>query len=170
MRRSTIIVVLGLSLSCATASRHDRPAAQFAIAIAAPRGSLVIVGGGPLGEAITRKFIELAGGAERARILVLPMASSLPETGPESVEEFKKRGVSAWSMNLTRDEAMRAETRHALDSATGMLVSGRRSGANHGGARSHTNRRGNPRSLCGGRGDRGNVSGCGRDVDADAHG
>jgi len=122
MRRSTIIVLLGLSLSCATASRHDRPAAQFAIA--APRGSLVIVGGGPRGEAITRKFIELAGGPDRARILVLPMASSLPETGPESVEEFKKHGVSAWSMNLTRDEAMRAETRHALDSATGIWFPG----------------------------------------------
>jgi cyanophycinase len=82
------------------------------------------VGGGPRGEAITRKFIELAGGPDRARILVLPMASSLPETGPESVEEFKQHGVSAWSMNLTRDEAMRAETRHALDSATGIWFPG----------------------------------------------
>ena len=122
MRRSAIIALVGFSLSCATATRRDRPEAQFAVA--APRGSLVIVGGGPRGEAITRKFIELAGGTGRARILVLPMASSLPETGPESVDEFRKHGVNAWSMSLTRDEAMRPETVRALDSATGIWFPG----------------------------------------------
>lgn len=82
------------------------------------------MGGGPRGEAITRKFIELAGGPDRARILVLPMASSLPETGPESVDEFRKNGVRAWTMNLTRDQAMRTETARALDSATGIWFPG----------------------------------------------
>lgn len=122
MRRNVILAILGLTLSCATTARPNQSVAQ--IATAAPRGSLVIVGGGPRGEAITQKFIELAGGAARARILVLPMASSLPETGPESVEEFKQHGASAWSMNLTRDQAMQAETVHALDSASGIWFPG----------------------------------------------
>src|SRR3954447_16766270 len=92
--------------------------------IAQPHGSLVIVGGGPRGDAITEKFIALAGGAGKARILVLPMASSLPETGAESVAEWRKHGASAWSENLTREEAMRPETVRGLDSATGIWFPG----------------------------------------------
>jgi cyanophycinase len=122
MRSCVIIAVLGSTLSCATTARNNQPLASFAVR--APRGSLVIVGGGPRGEQITRKFIELAGGAGRARILVLPMASSLPETGPESVDEFTTHGVSAWSMNLTHEQAMRPETVRALDSATGIWFPG----------------------------------------------
>lgn len=122
MRSSIIIGFLALSLSCASVSRHEPSATQ--VAVARPRGSLVIVGGGPRGEAITQKFIALAGGTDRARILVLPMASSLPETGSESVEDFRKAGVRAWSLNLTRDQAMRAETVRALDSATGIWFPG----------------------------------------------
>jgi cyanophycinase len=91
---------------------------------AQPRGSLVIVGGGPRGEEITEKFVALAGGTGHARILVLPMASSDTETGPESVAEFKRHGVSAWSANLTRAQAMLPETAHALDSATGIWFPG----------------------------------------------
>jgi cyanophycinase len=122
MRRLAALLLFVTSLSCASAPRtsdspHIRPAAE-------PRGSLVIVGGGPRGEAITAKFIALAGGEGHARILVLPMASSLPETGPESVEEFRKHGVSAWSMNLTREQAMDASTARALDSATGIWFPG----------------------------------------------
>jgi cyanophycinase len=52
------------------------------------------------------------------------MASSLPETGPETVEEFRKRGVAAWSLNLTRDQAMDVGTGRAVDSATGIWFPG----------------------------------------------
>ena len=69
-------------------------------------------------------FIALAGGAGRARILVLPMASSLPETGPESAGEFRKHGVPAWSLNLTREQAMDVATARSLDSATGIWFPG----------------------------------------------
>jgi cyanophycinase len=117
MRRIPIIATLCILLSCASA-----PPTRLDSAL--PRGSLVIVGGGPRGDAITRKFISLAGGAGRARIVVFPMASSLPETGPESVEEFRARGVAAWSANLTRADAMRPETARSLDSATGIWFPG----------------------------------------------
>jgi cyanophycinase len=122
MRRFAALLLLTTSFSCASAPRagdvSSRPIS------AEPRGSLVIVGGGPRGEAITDKFIALAGGVGHARILVFPMASSLPETGTESVEEFRKHGVAAWSMNLTREQAMDAATARSLDSATGIWFPG----------------------------------------------
>ena len=43
-------------------------------------GSLIIVGGGPLPDAIRDRFIELAGGA-RAQLVIIPTASSRAETG-----------------------------------------------------------------------------------------
>ena len=122
MRRFSVVVTVLLSLSCASASVAS--SASSTTEGPQPRGSLVIVGGGPRGDAITDKFIALAGGPGKARILVLPMASSLPETGPESVAEFRKHGVSAWAENLTHDEAMRPETARGLDSATGIWFPG----------------------------------------------
>src|SRR5262249_10113491 len=41
----------------------------------APRGSLLIVGGGPIPDAIIERFVALAGGPGRARIVIFPMAS-----------------------------------------------------------------------------------------------
>src|SRR5690349_6455362 len=122
MHRPAALVFLVTSFACAPASRPNDPALPSIGA--SSRGSLVIVGGGPRGEAITQKFIDLAGGAGHARILVLPMASSLPGTGPESVAEFEKHGVRAWSMNLTREQAMDAATARSLDSATGIWFPG----------------------------------------------
>ena len=116
-----------LIVSCASAgvSSEGQTTAQGSGArTSSPRGSLVIVGGGPRNEAVMQKFVQLAGGAGGARVMVLPMASSLAETGPESVEAFRRMGVSAWSANLTRDEAMRAETARGLDSATGIWFPG----------------------------------------------
>lgn len=124
MRRTTFLAAIALGLGCASspASRPATPIGQAADR--QPRGSLVIVGGGPRGEAITERFIELAGGVGHAKILVLPMASSLPETGAESVEEWRKHGASAWSANLTRAEAMDPATVRSLDSATGIWFPG----------------------------------------------
>jgi cyanophycinase len=44
-----------------------------------PKGSLVIVGGGSRSESMMRRFVQLAGGVGRARIAVVPMASSEAE-------------------------------------------------------------------------------------------
>lgn len=123
MRPTAFALTVFLCLGCAStpASRASRSSSETT---AHPRGSLVIVGGGPRGDAITEKFIALAGGAGKARILVLPMASALPETGAESVAEWRMHGASAWSENLTREEAMRPETVRGLDSATGIWFPG----------------------------------------------
>ena len=124
MRLTALALVVLLSLGCASApASRDVTTAASAVG-AQPRGSLVIVGGGPRGDAITDRFVALAGGPGKARILVLPMASSLPETGAESVAEWQKHGAAAWSENLTREEAMRPETVRGLDSATGIWFPG----------------------------------------------
>lgn len=75
MRPTAFTLLLVLSFGCASAPA-SRYIASASLSSVPPRGSLVIVGGGPRGDAITDKFIALAGGAGRARILVLPMASS----------------------------------------------------------------------------------------------
>ncbi|HKN68175.1 MAG TPA: cyanophycinase [Gemmatimonadaceae bacterium] len=124
MRPTALALAVLLSLGCASAPGSRDVAAAALPVSAQPRGSLVIVGGGPRGDAITERFIALAGGAGKARILVLPMASSLPETGAESVAEWRKHGAAAWSENLTREEAMRPETVRGLDSATGIWFPG----------------------------------------------
>lgn len=66
----------------------------------APKGHLVIVGGGGTTAAIVAKAIELAGGVD-ARIVVLPQASALADTGQKSVELWTKAGAKhAQSVDL----------------------------------------------------------------------
>ena len=89
-----------------------------------PRGSLIIVGGGPRPIEITNRFIELAGGAGRARVLVLPMASEDSTSGPESAAAFRELGVDARSINLTRGEAERETVTQLLDGMTGVWFAG----------------------------------------------
>ena len=55
-------------------------------------GSLVIVGGGGTPENVRRHFVELAGG-KKARIAVLPQASSRLNRGEASVEVYTKLGA-----------------------------------------------------------------------------
>jgi cyanophycinase len=127
MRRCSFLAVLLLALasSCANVPASSGTAAASTTGVVrSARGSLVIVGGGPRSEPVMQKFVQLAGGAERARVIVFPMASSLAETGPESVEAFRRMGVTAWSANLSRDDALRPETARGLDSATGIWFPG----------------------------------------------
>jgi cyanophycinase len=108
-----------------------RAAALLAFACAggaaepALKGSLFMVGGGPRPDALVERFVELAGGAQRARIVVLPMASSEAEaSGKEQVEEFAALGARASSLNVSREQASREETARALDQATGIWFNG----------------------------------------------
>ncbi len=90
-----------------------------------PRGSLVIVGGGSRSEAMMRRFIELAGGAGRARIAVVPMASSEAEaTGTEVAAELDSLGANSFVFLVNRTEADSPATAGRLDSATGIWFTG----------------------------------------------
>ncbi|MGH7579398.1 MAG: cyanophycinase [Gemmatimonadales bacterium] len=88
-------------------------------------GSLVIVGGGSRSGALMRRFVELAGGAGRARIAVVPMASSEPEeTGKSLVAELDSLGGGAFVFLVDRVSAQSESVARRLDSATGIWFSG----------------------------------------------
>ena len=115
-------VVIGSA--CATAARTAAPGSA-ATSAGSPRGSLVIAGGGPLGVVLKRRFVELAGGAGRARVVVFPMATTYAaEVGPEQAREFVGLGARAWVLDLTHEQAMLDSVARGLDSATGIWFTG----------------------------------------------
>ncbi len=99
---------------------HTRPAA----AQAAVGGHLFIVGGGPRPDALMRRFVELAGGAGQARILVLPMASADTATGERQAAELRALGADATALPLTRAQAVRPGAGQAFAGITGVWISG----------------------------------------------
>lgn len=89
------------------------------------RGSLIIVGGGDRPPAVMMRFLELAGGSGRARIAVVPMASSEPEaTGREVAAEFDSLGARAFVVLLDRALASSETSERLLDSVTGIWFTG----------------------------------------------
>lgn len=108
---------LALSSGCSS-HRTDSPS------VASPRGHLLIMGGGPIPQGVLRRFVELAGGAGRARIVLLPMASQSEEAGVELAEDFRKMGARAERLVLRREEAMKAETAARLEGVTGIWFGG----------------------------------------------
>ena len=96
-----------------------------ATGVAAQSGTLLIVGGGAQPPELVARFVELAGGAERARIAVIPLASGSPkETGDEKVAQFvDEYGAHAFVLNPTRAEAERGLP-GVLDGVTGVWFTG----------------------------------------------
>lgn len=91
----------------------------------APRGHLFIVGGGSQSDSLVARFVELAGGRGRARIAVVPMASSEPAaSGEEKVLQLGEFGADAFVLLLTRVQAESASTARRLDGVTGIWFSG----------------------------------------------
>ncbi len=74
---------------------------------------------------VLRRFVRLCGG-RRARIVIIPTASSLPDTGERYIDIFNKIGVSeAVSLPIAeRADADRAEYIEQLDNATGIFMTG----------------------------------------------
>jgi cyanophycinase len=90
-----------------------------------PKGSLVIVGGGSRSEAMMRRFVELAGGAGRARIAVVPMASSEAQaTGNEVAAELDGLGAKSFVFLVGHAQADSEAEAGRLDSATGIWFTG----------------------------------------------
>ena len=111
-----------LLLSCAHGSSGPNPAPSAART--APRGSLLIVGGGPISDAILERFVALAGGRGRARIVIYPMASESPDAGLELAEDFRKLGAEAERIVLSREQADTDDAVRRLDGATGIWFGG----------------------------------------------
>lgn len=74
---------------------------------------------------VLRKFVKLCGG-RRARIAIIPTASSLADTGDKYIEVFRKIGVrDAVSLPINdRAEANRQDYLDALDRADGIFITG----------------------------------------------
>jgi len=89
-----------------------------------PKGSLLIVGGGPIPDVILERFVALAGGPGRARIVVYPMASEYPDAGLEIAEDFRKLGAEAERIVLSHSEADTEAAARRLEGVTGIWFGG----------------------------------------------
>lgn len=74
---------------------------------------------------VLRRFVRLCGG-RRARIVIIPTASALPDTGERYIEIFSKIGVKeAVSLPIAeRNDADRPEYIEKLDKASGIFITG----------------------------------------------
>ena len=92
------------------------------------RGYLIPIGGAEekfRDPAILKRFADICGGSE-ARIVIIPTASRLEETGPRYVEIFKELGVShAVSLPFEdRKDCAREDWLKELKEATGVFITG----------------------------------------------
>jgi cyanophycinase len=95
--------------------------------LAAPRGRghLIVIGGGPRHPSVLKAFVDLAGGA-KARVVVYPMASAVPEeAGREQLEELKAAGAQDVRLvSLSREEADGDAAVAGLAGVSGVFFSG----------------------------------------------
>ena len=99
-------------------------AAGPAAAQPAARGHLVIIGGGTRPPEVMQRIAALAGGA-KGKMLIVPHASGVPETGPDLEKEFRALGLGTVVL-VTADRAA-ADTDAVLaqmDGATGVYFAG----------------------------------------------
>ena len=89
-------------------------------------GYLFIIGGGSRPESMMRKFVEMANQFGSGKIIIFPMASSVPaEVGPEEAAEFRKLGAREAECHiLTREQALKEDSARILDDAGGVFFSG----------------------------------------------
>ena len=87
-------------------------------------GHLLIVGGGPIPPEVIRRFVELAGGSGKARIVVFPMASGDSDAGIEMTADLEKLGARAERIVLDHAQADTDEAAKRLDGVTGIWFGG----------------------------------------------
>jgi cyanophycinase len=86
----------------------------------ASRGSLIIVGGGNTPYTIQKRFVDLAGGAGRAKIAIFPMATTeYDEEAEEVFAEFRVLGADSVILNLDREQAQDKSIEAKLAGFTG---------------------------------------------------
>jgi len=125
-RLSFAVVILGASACAAALPTPDTaPGAVASRQGTAPRGTLFIVGGGPQPPALVREFVDLAGGAGRARIIVFAMASSDgASSGEEKAKDLRALGATAVNVFANHEQANTDSVARLLDGATGVWFGG----------------------------------------------
>ncbi|MFC1690341.1 cyanophycinase, partial [Pseudomonadota bacterium] len=92
------------------------------------RGYIIPIGGAEGKKAkrpsILNRFVEICGGSD-ARIMVIPTASLLNETGPLYKALFEEMGAESMCVPIeNRDECFNEETLRVLEGATGIFITG----------------------------------------------
>jgi len=92
-----------------------------------PRGYLIPIGGAEgrkKDSTILERFVALCGGDE-ARILIIPTASLMAETGPDYMELFESFGARAVNMPVEhREECFDERLLDKLENASGIFITG----------------------------------------------
>jgi cyanophycinase len=93
---------------------------------ASPKGHLFIIGGGDRDEPMMKRFIALSEGFRSGKIIIFPMASSVPEeVGPEQALQLESLGAKSVECHvLSREEAMQPENTKIFDDIGGVFFSG----------------------------------------------
>jgi cyanophycinase len=120
-----------LVLVAATGCAASTSAARFgesggnSATVASPRGTLFIVGGGSQSQDLVKQFVDLAGGPGKARIAILPMATSdAVATGAEKAAQLDSLGAHSFVVNVTRGQADADSVVRLLRTATGIWFPG----------------------------------------------
>lgn len=116
-----LLAILPTLATCSGSARGDEPAPALA-------GSLVIVGGGAMPDAVRERFVALAGG-KSARIVVVPTASEdadKPDTAESYLQAWRRLEPAALGLLHTRsrERADRADFTRPIDEATAVWFSG----------------------------------------------
>lgn len=126
MRAATLVrsicsvLLMGGFFTCSLAH------AQFSKLFAPdPKGSLIIVGGGDTPISIQTRFIDLAGGTEKAKVAIFPMASlKSDEEAQEVLADFQKLGAEAHVISIDQRDAGSESTSKHLEQFTGYWFTG----------------------------------------------
>jgi cyanophycinase len=119
------LVILFAALSASASVAQSVAPAGSATAEALPRGTLLIVGGGTQPDELVRHFVDLAGGPGKARIAILPMATSdAIATGAEKEAQLDSLGADSFVLNFNRAHADDDSLVRKLATVTGVWFPG----------------------------------------------
>jgi len=123
--RAVLALLTALVGACAPAASMKPAQWADGVTADAPRGTLLIVGGGTQPPELVRHFVDLAGGPGKARIAILPMATSdAVATGAEKEAELDSLGADAFVVNVTRAQADDDAVVRKLATASGIWFPG----------------------------------------------
>ncbi|MFL5478691.1 MAG: cyanophycinase [Gemmatimonadaceae bacterium] len=126
-RALAIVKLAALGFLCAPigASSAQSVKAPKATVDVPVKGTLLIVGGGSQPDELVRHFVDLAGGPGKARIAILPMATSdAVATGAEKEAQLDSLGADSFVLNFSREHADDDSLVRKLSTVTGVWFPG----------------------------------------------
>lgn len=128
-RHLVIAAACGVAAGCVAASPSRSAGFGGGLTASAnstePRGTLLIVGGGSQPDDLVKHFVDLAGGRGKARIAILPMATSeAAEAGAEKKAQLDSLGADSFVLNFTRAHADDDSLVRKVQTATGIWFPG----------------------------------------------